>query len=323
MSLPRRSLLGSGLALTIASTVRAQVVFPSRPIRMIVPYAAGGGSDMLARALGERLSPVLGQPVVVENRPGAGATLGADAVAKAAPDGHTLLLADMPHAISASLYPNLPYRAAEDFRGITLIGAAPLMLFTRKNGPYASLASFLEAARANPGAVTIASGGNGTATHLYAEILQKEAGVQLSHIPYRGSAPGLTDLVAGHVAAAFTNTATASSLLQSGDLRILAIAGDQRLPEFSDAPTFREAGVEGITGDHWFGVIAPARVPDAVAERLAAEIATSIRGDALAARLRTLGLRAATNTPRDFDAFLRADIARWATVVRDANIRLD
>jgi tripartite-type tricarboxylate transporter receptor subunit TctC len=290
---------------------------------MIVPYAAGGGSDVLARVLGERLAPALGQPVVVENRAGAGATIGADVVAKAAPDGYTLLLADMPHAISASLYPNLPYRAADDFRGIALLGAAPLMLFARTNGPYPTLAAFLSAARSNPGAVAIASGGNGTATHLYAELLQRQAGVQLSHVPYRGSAPGLADVVAGHVAAAFTNTPTAAALLGSGDLRILAVVGNERVPEFPDAPTFREAGVEGMTGEHWFGVLAPARVPDAIAERLAAEIALAVRGDVLAARFRTLGLRPATITPREFDAFLRADIARWAAVVRDANIRLE
>lgn len=319
-SLPRRAF---GLAVaSLPLGALAQGLVPSRPVRLIVPYAPGGGSDVVARSLAETMGAALGHTVVVESRAGAGGTIGADAVAKAAPDGHTLLLVDWPHAISATAYPALPYRALEDFEAVGLIGHAPVMLFVRGDGPHRELAGLLQAARVRPGAVTFATSGNGTGTHLVAELLQIVASVQLSIVPYRGTGPAVTDLLAGHVDAMFTNTAGTAGHLRTGALRALCVLGAARLPDFPDVPSSAELGVPALRGAHWFGVLAPARTPEPAVASLSHALRAALATPAVRDRLVPAGVTPDPMEPAAFRTFLASEIERWGEVVRTARVRV-
>src|SRR5438093_4502262 len=254
----RSALLCYALALLPASA-QAQVDYPSKPIRLVVPYAPGGSSDVLARALGPRLGEFLGQPIVVDNKPGAGSMLGTDVVAKSAPDGYTLLLADMPHTIVPAVYgARVPYDPVKGFDPVSLIGVSPLMLFVHPSFPAKTLGEFIAHARANPGKVTIGSGGNGTATHLMAELLQENAAIKLIHVPYKGAGPAVADTVAGQIQATFTTPATASGHLKAGRLRALAVTAVKRMPEYPEVPSLAESGVKNMAIQHWWGILAPA-----------------------------------------------------------------
>lgn len=296
--------------------------YPNRPVRLIVPYSPGGSSDVLGRTLADELSKRLGQTFVVENRSGAGATLGTDAVAKSTADGYTLLLADMPHAINPSVYEKLAYDPVGDFRPVTLIGQAPLMLFVKAGSRFDSLESLIEAADRDPGSITIGSGGNGTATHLFAELFQTRSQIKLNHVPYRGAAPALTDLVAGQIDAMFTNPASADAFVKSGQLKILGITTLERHPAFEDIPTFKEQGVADLVAEHWFGVLAPAGTPETIVAALNREIRTIVEDPEILKRFRSLGVTPLTSSSDDFSTLVRTEIARWGVVVKAAGIPL-
>ncbi|MCP4515782.1 MAG: tripartite tricarboxylate transporter substrate binding protein [Delftia sp.] len=237
--------------------------WPAQPVRIVVPYTAGGGSDNIARALGTELSRELGQPVVVDNKPGASAMLGAELVARAAPDGYTLLLADMPHTITPSLY-KTPYDALKDFTPVALIGSSPLVLAVNPKLKAQSVKEYIAMARARPGQINFASGGTGTATHLAGELFKQQTDTFITHIPYKGSGQAVADVVAGHTESMFSSAPTVIPHIKSGALRALATTGAQRSPALPQVPTMAESGVRGLTVLHWFGLLAPARLPPGI-----------------------------------------------------------
>jgi len=293
--------------------------YPDRPVTMIVPYAAGGSSDVLARLIGERLSPALGQPIVIDNRAGAGSRVGIELAARAPADGHTLLLADMPHTIIPAIQKGVRYDPVRDFTPIGLIGTASMVLFVNPAVPAQTAADLVALAKAEPGKVTIASGGIGSTTHLTAELFQAKTGAQLLHVPYRGAGPAINDLVAGHVKSGFTTLATASAPLDGGSIRALAIASRERLPSRPTIATFKDAGIDLVV-EHWWGVLAPAGVPPAVAARLTKELSAILAEADFAERLTPLGVTPSRSTPQQFRALLESDTARWADTVKSAGI---
>jgi tripartite-type tricarboxylate transporter receptor subunit TctC len=314
--MPARLVLIALLALAASSAAEA---FPDRPITMVVPYAAGGSSDILARLLGERLARTLGQQIVVDDRAGAGSRIGTEIVAHAAPDGYTLLLADMPHTIVPAIQKGVRYDPVRDFTPIGLIGTASMVLFVHPAVPAATIADFVALAKAEPGRITIASGGIGSTTHLTAELFQQRTGTKLLHVPFRGAGPALTDLMAGHVQSGFTTLATASAALASSAVRALAIAGERRLASLPAIPTLREAGIDLVV-EHWWGVLAPAGLPPATAARLTAALQAVLDAPEFATRLQPLGVAPAHVTPEQFGALIASDTARWADIVKAAGI---
>ncbi len=311
------------LALLALAAPAAAQTFPDRPITMVVPYAAGGSSDILARLIGERLGRTLGQQILVDDRAGAGSRIGTEIVAHAAPDGYTLLLADMPHTIVPAIQKGVRYDPVRDFTPIGLIGTAAMVFFVNPALPAATIQDFVALAKADPGKITVASGGIGSTTHLTAELFQERTGTRLLHVPFRGAGPALTDLMAGHVQSGFTTLATASAALESGAVRALAIAAEQRLASRPAIPTLREAGIDLVV-EHWWGVLAPAGLPPAVAARLAAELAAVLDAPDMATRLQPLGVApahvAADLAPAQFRALIASDTARWETIVKAAGI---
>lgn len=318
-SMPLR-FLAAFVSLILACACLAQD-YPNRFVRFIVPYAPGGSSDVLARTLGQKLAASMGQQFVVDNRPGAGSMVGTDVAAKSAPDGYTILLSDMPHAINPSIHPKVPYDPVKDFSPITVIGVSPMFLFTNASFEATNLRELIALAKAQPGKLGIASGGTGATTHLVAELLQANAGIRLTHVPYKGAGPAIADVVAGQVPMTFTSMATAAPLVRSGRLRILGVTSPRRLAAFPDVPTFQEGGVPGLTFEHWWGVMAPARTPAPVVEELHREIAKALDSPDVRERFTALAVEPRTNTPDQFRTLIESDLARWAKVVRDAGIK--
>ncbi len=305
--------------LALAGTAASAQTYPDRPITMIVPYAAGGSSDVLARLLGERLAKSLGQQIVIDNRAGAGSRLGTEVAAKAAPDGYTLLLADMPHAIVPAIQKGVHYDPVADFSPIGLIGTASMVLFVNPGVKAQNARDLIALARAEPGKITIASGGIGSTTHLTAELFQAKAGVKLVHVPFRGAGPAMNDLVAGHVQSGFTTLATASGALDGGGVRALAIAAERRLASRPNIPTFRESGLDLVV-EHWWGVLAPAGIAPAIAARLTAELRAILDAPDFATRLEPLGVTPSRGSPDQFRALIESDTRRWAEIVKTVGI---
>ena len=316
-----RALATAAVALLAVSQSAAQT-YPNRPVTLIVPYAAGGSSDVLARLIGERLSQLLGQQFVVENKAGAGSRIGTELAARAEPDGYTLILSDMPHTIVPALQANVGYHPVRDFAPIALIGTAPMFLFVHPTSPAQSAADFIARAKAEPGKITIASGGNGSTTHLMAELLQVRAGIKLAHIPYRGAGPAINDLVAGQVQSGFTTLATAGSLLEGGKIRALGVTAERRLPSHPAVPTFAESGLDLVV-EHWWGILAPAKVPEPALQRLRQTVTTVLEAPDIRARFEQLGVVPASATPERFRALLESETTRWAEVVRTAGVKVE
>jgi tripartite-type tricarboxylate transporter receptor subunit TctC len=310
------------VSLTLSASCLAQGAadYPTRFVRFIVPYAPGGSSDVLARTVGQKLGESLGQQFVIDNRPGAGSMVGTDVAAKAAADGYTLILSDMPHAINPSIHPKVPYDPVKDFTPVTLIGVSPMFLFTNAGFEAKSVKELIALAKSQPGKLAIASGGNGATTHLVAELLQANAGIKLTHVPYKGAGPAVADVAAGQVPLTFTSMASAAPLVKSGRLRILAVTSPRRLAAFADVPTFQESGVPGLTFEHWWGIMA-ARTPAPVVEKLHAEIVKALSAPDVRERFATLAVEPRTNSPGEFRALIESDMIRWAKVVRDAGIK--
>jgi tripartite-type tricarboxylate transporter receptor subunit TctC len=295
--------------------------YPARPVRFIVPYAAGGSSDIIARLHGQRLTETLGQTFVVDNRPGAGGVIGAEILAKSPPDGYTLILQDMPHTINPAVYGHVPYDPVKDFTPITLVARAPQWLFVHPAVPAKSTRELIALARAHPGTVKIGSAGNGSGTHLMAELFMRGAGVELNHVPYKGAGPAVTATVAGEMSAVFTSMPAAVSFVQAGRLRPVGVTTAKRHPSHPEVPTFEESGVPNMVLHHWFGVLAPAGLPQPVQAKLTREFTAAVSHPALVDRYRTLILEPATLTPEEFRRLIEADLARWGKVVREAGIR--
>jgi tripartite-type tricarboxylate transporter receptor subunit TctC len=299
--------------------------YPQRAVRIIVPYPPGSGTDIVARLLGQRVGESWGQPMVVENRPGAGAIVGVEAVAKAAPDGYTIGIADTgPLAINPALYPKLPYDPLRDFAPVIEVAKLPFMLVAHPSLGVSSIAELIAAAKREPGRINYASVGNGSGVHLASELFKKRAGIDLVHIPYKGSAPALNDVLAGTTPVMFVNLLSGMPHVKSGRLRALAVAGPARLRALPDVPTIGEAGVPGYEFQAWFGVIAPVATPAPIVERLNAEFRRVLSlADIRDRLLNEGGMQPVGGGAEQFAALIASEKERWGKLVRETGARVD
>jgi tripartite-type tricarboxylate transporter receptor subunit TctC len=301
----------------------AQEAWPARPVRVVVPFAAGGGADLVARAVSQRLTAQVGQQFVVDNRGGGAGNIGTDVVAKSPPDGYTLLITGPSHVINAHLFSRLSFDPRRDFTPVSLLTSAPYVLVASPELPAQNLQELLALARARPGALSYGSAGNGTAGHLAMELIKAAAGLDMVHVPYRGSPPLLTDLMAGRVAAGFDNVLSSAPGIEAGRLRALAVSGDRRAPALPQVPTVAESGLPGFDVKVWQGALFPAGVEAAIVNRLADEMRKAMQAPELQARLRELGVEAIGSDAAAFAAFLEADDRRWGEGVRRSGARVD
>jgi len=304
-----------------AGAALAQPNYPNKPIRIIIPYPAGGGTDTVGRLVGQRLAEVLGQSVVVENKPGASGMLGNDTVAKAPADGYTVLLGITALIQSPSLYKRTPYDVARDFTPVSLIARSSDLFVVPNRVPASTMREFL--ALAKTGKLSYGSYGNGTSAHLHGELLKQQAGIELTHIPYKGAAPLVSDLLGGQVDCAFVDVTSAHAYLNSGKFKILGITGTQRYKALPNVPTFAELGLQGFEPSGWYGLFLPANAPKDVVARLAAETARIVRLPEVTQKLAGMGLQPVGSTPQELAAVVSGDTPKWAKIVRDASIQLD
>jgi tripartite-type tricarboxylate transporter receptor subunit TctC len=320
-----RGCIGAGLALAamLAALPRADAQdYPSRPVKIIVPFPAGGTADVMPRVIGEWLSRKWGQPVVVENRTGAAGNIGAEAVAKAEPDGYTLLSAPPPPlVINQNLYPKLGFDPSE-FVPIVIMGRVPNALVVNPKLPLNSVAEVIAYAKANPGKLTSATQGNGTTSHLTSELFQMMADVKFQHVPYRGSAPALTDLVAGSVDLMFDNLGVSLPLVRGGQLKLLGVATPKRMASLPDVPTIAET-LPGFESAAWFAIVAPPKTPQAVVDKINADVNEALRQSDIVQRLTQLSAEPIGGTPQATAAYMREEIERWHKVIKAANVKLD
>jgi len=309
-----RPLFAAIAVLMLTQAARAEE-FPARPIKILVGAPAGGTTDTMARAIADPMAAALKQPVLIENRPGAGGNLAAAAVAKSPPDGYTLLVSFSSHTINATLYPTLPYDPVADFTPITMIARVPSLLVGRADLPAKDLKELIALAKAQPHKLTIGIGGIGSSLHLAGEKFKLMTGVDLLNVPYKGTAPALTDLLGGQIDLMFISLVTGTEQVRAGKLRAYGVTSDKRQAMFPDLPAIGEA-VPGFESTAWFGVFAPAHLPGAVTEKLHTTIVAALKEPRLREQLKTEGATAVGNTPKEFTAFVREDIERWAPVVK-------
>ncbi len=314
----------TAIALTPYGHLHAAVddrAYPLRPIRLIVPFAPAGSADNLARTLQPALSDALGQSLVIDNRPGASSIIGTDLTAKAAPDGYTLLLITTTHTVNPALMSKLPFDALKDFAPVALVVSQPNILVVHPAVPARSVKELIALAKAKPGSLTFASGGNGSSPHLSGELLKMVAGIQITHVPYKGSGPGVTDLLGGHVQMMFAGPLAIEQHIRLGRLRALAVADARRSAVLPEVPTMAEAGAAGVETGTWYGMLAPARTSPAVVDTLYASIARVLQLPELKTRLLAQGVDIVAMPPREFGVMLRNEIAKWSKVVKDANVQ--
>ncbi|QHE83658.1 Bug family tripartite tricarboxylate transporter substrate binding protein [Hydrogenophaga sp. BPS33] len=310
-------------ASSITAAAQGAADYPSAPVRIVVPFQAGGLTDILARAIAQHASQRLGQPFVVENKPGASGNIGADTVAKSRPDGLTLLMGSIgTNAVNAHLFSRMPYDTLKDFSPISLVANGTLMLVTNPSVPATDMRSLLAYARAHPGQLTYASGGAGASQHLAGELLKTMAKVDIVHVPYKGVVQGVTDVVAGQVHMTF-DLATVEPHIRAGKLRPIAVANARRSSAFPEVPTIAEAGVPGYEVSAWYGLFAPAGTSRAIVDKLNAEVVSALKDPALLQRLKALGAEPAGSTPEELQRFVRREYDKWGKVVQQAGIRLD
>jgi tripartite-type tricarboxylate transporter receptor subunit TctC len=317
-----RLLAVSVLALSFATRAYGDD-YPSRPIHVVVPFSPGGAVDGPMRLIAQELGKRLGQPVVVENKPGAGATIGTDIVAKAAPDGYTLLLASQTNAISATLYAKLPYDPVGDFTPITLIGREPGVVVVNPSVPAKTLQEFIAYVKAHPGEVNFASSGNGSGQHLFAALLASRTGMKMNHVPYRGSGQATTDLLAGVVSMAIPGTAGMVGHIKAGKLRALAVTGAMRSPQLPDVPTVIESGVPDYEAYVWMGLFAPKGTPAPIVERLNRETLAALREGAVRQYMANAGIEIVGSSPSDFGTFFANEKSLWAKVIHDTGAHIE
>jgi tripartite-type tricarboxylate transporter receptor subunit TctC len=313
----------AAVALAVVTAAPCAAQYPDKPIRLLLPFPAGGTVDLVARLVTAQMAEELGRPFVIENKAGAGGVIATDATAKAAPDGYTLLLTTPNHTINAALNPKLPYDTERDIVPISIVAEVPELLVSHPAAPFRSFAGFVDYARKNPGKLNYASAGNGTLPHLTMELLLRRTGIEVAHIPYRGAAPAMTDLLAGQVQLKMDTYATASQLVADGKLKALAFASRERSALMPDVPTIAEMGLPGYEGILWIGMVAPAGVPKPVIDRLAATVQRAVRAPALAGRLKRDGVEPVGGTPQAFGELIGREIKEWRALAQAAKISLE
>lgn len=318
----RRCFALTAVAALCAPAVHAQA-WPARPVRIVVPYPPGGFTDITARLIAQKLQERLGQAFVIDNKPGANGILGADAVAKAAADGHTFGFVIAAHAANTTLYPKLPYDPGKDLKAVSLVGLSPLIAAVGNNSPFKTLPELLSFARRNPGKISYGSSGSGSSAHLTTELLESVTNTSMVHIPYRGAAAALTDLMGGQIDLFFDAASGLINPGKAGKVRLIGVAGQQRLEVLPDTPTFIEQGLKGFTGSTWAGVLAPTGTPQDLVQRLSAEIAQIVRQDDVKVRFSAMGTVPVGSTPEEFQAFLQTETKKWGDVIRTANVKPD
>jgi tripartite-type tricarboxylate transporter receptor subunit TctC len=321
--LSRRAIVAA-LALAVSAGGAFAQSWPAKPIRLVIPFPAGGSTDIVGRLLADKLSQSLGQPVVVDNRAGAGGPTGSDAVAKAAPDGYTLLLGtSSTHAIAPSLYAKPPYDATRDFAPVSLLGTATILMVVHPSVPAKSVAEFVALAKAKPGQMMFGSTGNGSVSHLTAEHFKSMAGVDMQHVPYKGDSPMTIDLVAGRVQVAFGTAVAFLPYVQAGKLNALAITDAKPSPVAPKLPTVAASGLPGFEALQWFGLLAPAGTPKEIVTRLNGEVVKALQLPDVQEKLQGLGIQIAGGSPEQFGGFMRSETAKWGRIVRDSGAKVD
>ncbi len=326
--LRRRQLLLAATAgfagAAVSAPALASVPWPSKPIRIVVPYTAGGFTDQMARLLQVGLQQRLGQPVIVDNKPGANSIIGVDAVAKAAPDGYTFGVFIAAYAANTTLYPKLPYDPKKDLVGVSLMGVSPLVAAVAMNAPFKTTAELVAYARSNPGKLSFASSGNGSAAHLTSELMRLITKTEMVHIPYKGASPALADLMGGQVPLFLDPPPNLIQPAKAGKIRLIGVASEKRLPALPDVPTFAEQGYPGLVGSTWAAMLAPSGVPREIVQRMSDEVARIVRSPEVTQRLeQTMGTFAEGSTPQECDAFIASETVKWAKVIQEARVTLD
>lgn len=318
-----KKFIAIALALAVPLTVLAQPAWPARPVKLVVPYPPGGPTDIVARVVAERLSAQTGQSFIVDNRPGAGGNLGAEAVARAPADGYTLLVATTAHAINMSLFKNLSYDVQRDFTAVSLLTQGPLVLVVNPKFPAKSVADLIAMAKAKPKEVSFASSGNGQSTHLAAELFASMAGAPMTHVPYKGSAPALNDLISGQVPVMFDTMLSSMPHVKAGQLRALAVTGAQRSPIAPELPTIAESGLPGYQVYAWNGLLAPAATPPAVVSRISQELKTALAQPAVQQKFSAQGFAATWTSPADATALVHSEVEKWGRTVQESGAKIE
>ncbi|WP_144636153.1 tripartite tricarboxylate transporter substrate binding protein [Bordetella genomosp. 13] len=314
----------AGALLTACAATTAAAAYPDRPVRFIVPFTPGATLDLMTRAVAEQLSTELHQPVVVENRPGASGIIGAEATAKAAPDGYVYMMAPFSVlAVNASLHKNIPYDNLRDFAPVALVAQAPHILLASTQAPFKTLREFIAYAKANPGKVSYASAGAGSSAHLATEVLRYMTGVEITHIPYKGTAPAYTDLIPNRVSLMVDGVGAAVPRVQSGQVRALGVTSTKRVPVLPDVPTLAESGAPGYDVTPWYGLVAPRGTPPGIVDAMNHAVLRALKSDALQKRFAELGLDPLGSTPAEFGQYLASETEKWKKVVRDAHVTVD
>lgn len=315
--------LASAMLTSVASAQIAEVPYPSKPVRIVVPYPPGGPNDIIARVVAQRLSENLRQPFIIENRPGATGMTGTDLVAKSPADGYTLLVSASVHVVYPAIFPKVPFDPIKDFTPITQLARAPLVLSVTPGLPVNSVQELIALAKAQPGKLQYASSGNGSATHLAAELFRAQAGIEMQHIPYKGSAPAISDVMAGHANLIFDSLGTTMQAMKGGKLHSLAVTSASRSPAVPDLPTIAESGVLGYDVSSWHGLWAPAGTPKTIVDKLAAEAQKALQMPDTRERLAALGIEPVGSSPTDFHAYNVSEMAKWARVVKTSGAKID
>jgi len=324
---PRRQFLqlaagASALVALMPQIVRAQA-YPSRPVRLIVPYPAGGGADTIARLVGSRLSEMWGQQLVVENRGGAGGNIASEAAARSAPDGYTIYLAGEFHSTNLFTYPKLNYDPIADFAPVSLVVQYPAVIVVPSSSPVKTIREFIAYAKANGGKLTMATPGYGTGPHLAGELFKREAGIQLTHVPYRGAAPALQDVIAGRVDSFFNNIAPVMPLISEGKVRALAVTTAKRTPAAANIPTVAESGMPGFDVPGWYAFLVPAKTPPEIVRKINADTVATLAESRIKSRLEELGLIVVGSTPDALGSYVQSEMTKWGPVIREANIKVN